>query len=106
VSYSFGMVVNVNTALQIAQFLAFTVFAVFAYRLLMKIHALTNSGMGKALLATVVALRSDADSKRRLAVEIGGQEQIAAANLAQRALGQAEQLLERHNRGQAAADRV
>jgi hypothetical protein len=68
------------------------------------IHALTNSGMGAALNATVVALRSDAKAKRELANHIGGREQLAAADAADMALKQGEELLLAHNKGQKQAD--
>jgi len=68
------------------------------------IHSLTNSGMGSALSATVVALRSDAAAKGELAKLIGGREQIAAADAAQIALKAGQDLLAKHNSGQAEAD--
>jgi len=70
------------------------------------IHRLTNSGMGSALAATVVALRSDAATKHELARLIGGTEQLRAATVADIAVDQAEELLRKHNRGQAAVDRI
>ncbi len=69
------------------------------------IHALTNSGMGSALTATVVALTSDAKSKRELAKHIGGKEYVAASEAADIALQQGKDLLLKHTRGQSEADR-
>jgi hypothetical protein len=69
------------------------------------IHSLTNSGMGSALTATVVALRSDSQAKRELAKLIGGREQLAAADAAEIALKSGQDLLEKHNQGQKQADK-
>ncbi len=93
-----------NTLLLIAMFATIIVFAKIMFARLAVIHALTNSGMGSALTATVVALTSDAKSKQELAKHIGGREQIAAAEAADIALNQGVELLRRHNRGQGLAD--
>jgi hypothetical protein len=83
----------------------FLVFARIVFARLAVIHALTNSGMGSALSATVVALRSDAKSKQYLAKHIGGSEYIAAAEAADLALVQGLDLLKKHNLGQVQADK-
>jgi|ERR1039458_9464247 hypothetical protein len=97
-----------NTLLLIAVFATLASIVVVAkiiFARLAVIHALTNSGMGSALTATVVALRSDAKSKRYLAKHIGGTEYIAAADAADIALKLAEDLMQKHNRGQGLADK-
>jgi hypothetical protein len=94
----------INTVLLVLLFATIIIFAKISLARLAVIHALTNSGMGSALTASVVALRSDASSKRELAKLIGGREQLAAADAADLALAQGLELMHKHNRGQASAD--
>ena len=95
----------INTLLLIILLGSFGIFAKVALDRLAVIHSLTNSGMGSALTATAVALRSDAAAKRELARLLGGREQLAAADAADAALRQQEVVLAKHNSGQAIADR-
>jgi hypothetical protein len=94
-----------NTVLLFVLIAALVIFGRLLFVRLAVIHALTNSGMGSALRATVVALRSDREAKRELARLIGGNEQVSAADSADRALKDAQELLDRHNRGQHLADK-
>lgn len=94
----------INTLLLVLLFATSIIFAKIIFARLAVIHALTNSGMGAALTATVVALRSDARGKRELARLIRGREQQEAADAADEALKAGEALLEKHNRGQGEAD--
>ena len=94
-----------NTVLLFLLLASFAIFAKLVFARLAVIHALTNSGMGSALRATVVALRSDREAKKQLASLIGGTEQTSAADSADRALKDAQELLDRHNRGQQIADK-
>jgi len=96
----------INTILLLLLFATIIIFAKIIFARLEVIHALTNSGMGSALTATVVALRSDAGAKRELARLIGGREQQVAADAADAALKQGEELMHKHNLGQASADRL
>lgn len=96
-----------NTLLLILIFMFATLLLIarMMFTRLAVIHALTNSGMGSALTATAVALRSDARAKRELAKLVGGREQLAAADAADIALKQGEDLVLKHNRGQEKADK-
>ena len=94
----------INTLLLVLLFATAIIFAKIIFARLAVIHALTNSGMGSALTATVVALRSDASAKRELAKLIGGREQQVAADAADAALAAGEELMHKHNTGQAMAD--
>lgn len=93
-----------NTIVLLLMLVGMLIVAKFLFAKLAVIHALTNSGMGSALTATVVALRSDAKSKRQLAGHIGGREQMEAADAADVALKHGEALLAKHNSGQKMAD--
>jgi hypothetical protein len=95
----------VNTFLLVLLCGGLIIFAKIVFARLAVIHALTNSGMGASLSAQVTALRSDAQSKRQLAGLIRGTEYIGAADAADAALRQAEDILQRHMRGQGQADR-
>jgi hypothetical protein len=95
-----------NTGLLLLLLVGFVVFSVFNFRRLAVIHALSNNSKGAALETAVIALTSDTESKRQLARLIGGREQLEAAHAANEALSQAKYLLDQHNRGQRAADRV
>jgi hypothetical protein len=99
------MLINVLLVLVVmAIFASIIIVTKILFARLAVIHALTNSGMGSALTATVVALRSDARGKRELAKLIGGREQLAAADAADEALKAGENLMDKHNQGQGEAD--
>jgi len=62
-----------------------------------RIHILTNSGMRAALSATVVALKSDAVSKHRLAEITDTESDRAAAHHADEAVKEAVALVDLHD---------
>jgi len=97
--------VKVDTLLLLLMFVTIALFAKVIFARLAVIHALTSSGMGSALTATVVALRSAASAKRELAKLTGSREQLVAADAADIALKQGQNLMDKHNAGQRLADK-